>query len=74
MNAADHLSRVLTKQLASAYAIRTHYGDIALDDKARAALENALRPILEPRLMRTLSAIISARETANKIVSKAHHG
>ena len=50
MTEAEKLSYLLAKQLASAHAISTSYGDIELDDQTHAALDNALRPILKHRL------------------------
>lgn len=40
----------LLKQLPSAYAINTDYGDIVLDAELRAAVVDALKPIIERRL------------------------
>ena len=42
-------SYALAKQLSTAYAIESTYGTLALDEELRAALEKALRPILEKR-------------------------
>ena len=44
------LSYALSKQLSSAYEITGNYGGIELDDELRAAVEKAVRPILERRL------------------------
>lgn len=44
------LSYALSKQLSSAYEITSNYGGIELDDELRAAVEKAVRPILERRL------------------------
>lgn len=44
------LSYAISKQLAAAQHINTSHGDIPLDDEMRAALDNALRPILKRRL------------------------
>lgn len=49
------LSYAISKQLAAAQAITTSYGDIPLDDEMRAALDNALRPILKRRLNRIIA-------------------
>lgn len=43
-------SYAISKMLPSAFAIETNYGTLYLDDETRAAVENALRPILEQRL------------------------
>jgi hypothetical protein len=40
----------LAKQLTRAHTLQTDYGDVALDDDMREAVEKALRPILEQRL------------------------
>lgn len=58
MTEADNLTYALSKQLASAYAISTSYGDIPLDDEMRAAVDNAVRPILKRRLN---AAIVEAQ-------------
>ena len=50
MDTTFALSYAISKQLAAATAISTNYGDIELDDEMRAALDNALRPILKRRL------------------------
>ncbi|HGN1363306.1 TPA: hypothetical protein ACKROF_005955 [Pseudomonas aeruginosa] len=50
MNEAEALSRAISVQLAAAVAINTTHGDIPLDDEMRAAVDNALRPILKRRL------------------------
>ncbi|MBK1655230.1 hypothetical protein [Allochromatium vinosum] len=47
---AFRLSYALSKQLQSAYEIASNYGGIELDDELRAAVERAVRPILERRL------------------------
>ena len=43
-------SYALSKQLSSAYEITSNYGPLELDDELRAAVERAVRPILERRL------------------------
>ena len=43
-------SYALSKQLSSAYEITSNYGGLELDDELRAAVEGAVRPILERRL------------------------
>ena len=48
--ASFRLSYALSKQLSSAYEITSNYGPIELDDELRAAVERAVRPILERRL------------------------
>jgi len=50
MNEAEALSRAISVQLAAAVAINTTHGDIPLDDEMRAAVDNAVRPILKTRL------------------------
>lgn len=50
MNDAESLSYAISKQLATAQYIGTNYGDIPLDDEMRAAVDNAVRPILKRRL------------------------
>lgn len=50
MENTEALSRAISVQLAAAVAINTKHGDIPLDDEMRAALDNALRPILKRRL------------------------
>jgi len=50
MDSTFALSYAISKQLAAATAVSTNYGDIELDDEMRAALDNALRPILKRRL------------------------
>lgn len=50
----DELSYCLAKQLARAHTVQTDYGDIALDEEMRAAMDSALRPIIEQRLKRHL--------------------
>ncbi|MFY3630375.1 hypothetical protein ACOTFH_27370 [Achromobacter xylosoxidans] len=50
MNDAQSLSYAISKQLATAQYISTNYGDIPLDDEMRAAVDNAVRPILKRRL------------------------
>lgn len=47
---ADEIRYVLAKQLSSATAIESSYGQIMLDDELRQAVEAALRPILERRI------------------------
>lgn len=49
MDTTFALSYAISKQLASSYAISTNYGDIPLDNEMRAALDNAIRPILKRR-------------------------
>jgi uncharacterized protein (DUF433 family) len=44
------MSYALFKQLPTAHTIASSYGEIELDDELRAALQYALRPILEERL------------------------
>ncbi len=58
MNDADSLSYAISKQLAAAQYISTNYGDIPLDDEMRAAVDNAVRPILKRRLN---AAIVQAK-------------
>lgn len=55
------LAYCLAKQLPRASHIVSDYGDFHLDDEMSAAVEKALRPILESRL-RKLNA--AAREEA----------
>ena len=43
-------SYALSKQLSSAHTLASSYGDLELDDELRAAVEKAVRPILERRL------------------------
>ena len=43
-------SYALSKQLSSAHTLASNYGDLELDDELRAAVEGAVRPILERRL------------------------
>ena len=43
-------SYALSKQLSSAHTLASSYGDLELDDELRAAIEKAVRPILERRL------------------------
>ena len=43
-------SYALSKQLSSAHTLASSYGDLELDDELRAAVERAVRPILEHRL------------------------
>ena len=43
-------SYALNKQLASAHTLSSSYGDLELDDELRAAVEKAIKPILERRL------------------------
>lgn len=50
MDSTFAISYAISKKLAAATAISTNYGDIELDDEMRAALDNALRPILKRRL------------------------
>lgn len=50
METAEDLSYAISKQLAAAQHISTSYGDIPLDDEIRAAVDNAVRPILKLRL------------------------
>lgn len=50
MNDAESLSYAISKQLATAQYISTSYGDIPLDDEMRAAVDNAVRPVLKRRL------------------------
>ena len=47
---AFRLSYALSKQLQSAHTLASSYGDLELDDELRAAVERAVRPILERRL------------------------
>lgn len=42
-------SYALSKQLSSAHALASSYGDLELDDEMREAVTRALRPILERR-------------------------
>lgn len=44
------LQYALAKQLPTAHTIASNYGDIELDEELRAAVEAAVRPILERRL------------------------
>ncbi|CAB3852493.1 hypothetical protein DAI43_35690 [Achromobacter xylosoxidans] len=50
METAEDLSYAISKQLAAAQHISTSFGDVPLDDEMRAAVDNALRPILKRRL------------------------
>lgn len=50
METAESLSYAISKQLATAQYLSTNYGDIPLDDEMRAAVDNAVRPILKRRL------------------------
>lgn len=50
------ISYALAKQLPSAYAIASSYGEFPLDDELRAAVDAAVRPILQRR--RVLSAVL----------------
>jgi hypothetical protein len=50
MNDAESLSYAISKQLATAQYLSTNYGDIPLDEEMRAAVDNAVRPILKRRL------------------------
>ncbi|WP_222932171.1 hypothetical protein [Allochromatium humboldtianum] len=43
-------SYAICKQLSSAHSLASSYGDLELDDELRAAVERAVRPILERRL------------------------
>lgn len=43
-------SYALSKQLSSAHTLASSYGDLELDDELRAAVEKAIKPILERRL------------------------
>lgn len=47
-------SYCLAKQLSSMDSIATDYGDIALDDEMKGAVEKTLRPMLEQRLEKLL--------------------
>jgi hypothetical protein len=47
---ANEISYALAKQIGSAHTISSNYGDIQLDDEMKAALQRAIRPILEQRL------------------------
>lgn len=58
MNEVEALSRAISVQLAAAVAINTAHGDIPLDDEMRAAVDNAVRPILKRRLN---AAIVEAK-------------
>lgn len=46
----EDISYALAKQLASATAIESSYGQIMLDDELRQAVDAAARPILERRM------------------------
>lgn len=50
MTGTEHYSYALSKQLGSAYALATSYGDLELDEEMRLAVQAALTPILERRL------------------------
>lgn len=50
METAEELSNAVSNKLTDAVYIYTSNGVIQLDDELRAALDNALRPILKPRL------------------------
>lgn len=58
LDAAVALSHALSHQLITAKAISTGCGDIPLDDEMRAAVDNAVRPILKRRLN---AAIVEAQ-------------
>lgn len=58
MENTEALSRAISVQLAAAVAITTTHGDIPLDDEMRAAVDNAVRPILKRRLN---AAIVEAQ-------------
>lgn len=49
---ADRIGYALAKQLGSAYALSTNYGELYLDEKMKKAVDKALRPILERQLKR----------------------
>ena len=46
----EALIYAIVKQLGSAYALSTDYGDLELDEEMQAAVQAALTPILERRL------------------------
>lgn len=50
------ITYALNKQLGSVYAIKSNYGEFELDGRERAAVEKALRPILESRLKKIRKA------------------
>jgi len=50
METAEELSNVVSNEFAAAVYIYTSNGVIQLDDELRAALDNALRPVLKRRL------------------------
>lgn len=54
-------SYALAKQLPSAYALKTSYGQFDLDDEMRAAVEAALRPILTARMQEAKGVIMDKR-------------
>lgn len=49
-SSAHHFSYAISKQLPSAYALNSSYGELELDEEMRAAIEKALLPILERRI------------------------
>lgn len=53
----DELTYALAKQLSSAHTLEGSYGAIDLDEELRAAVDAALRPILERRLDRRNGAV-----------------
>jgi hypothetical protein len=49
----QEISYALAKQLSRAHTLSTSYGDIELDAAMAAAVDKALRPILEAQYLRT---------------------
>ena len=47
----DQIASALTKQLHTAHSLLTDYGEVELDEELRMAIDRALRPILERRLV-----------------------
>jgi hypothetical protein len=61
MHSVDELGYALAKQLPTIIALETAYGTLALDPLMKAQIEKALRPILERRHAKLLSAAEKAR-------------
>jgi hypothetical protein len=65
-------SYALAKQLGSAHTLASDYGELALDDELRAAVEASVRPILQRRMVLGTALHREALDLASDFV-RDHH-
>jgi len=61
-DAALALTYALAKQLITAHSLETSYGRLDLDDELRAAVDQAVRPILKQRLTDFATSMMQSQD------------